>query len=347
MGRSPIGRLAIAAALLGCLAAPAPTLAQSTFGSSQTANASFGCETRPTFTEQSFDGFYRFLPSNVPDCTWYQAGIFGELAPTNTGGAPADGRISSVTVRSGVNPAPLRFVILRAFTASGTGNPVCCAFVTETTQPVALAPGTSTFAVNLPVEANTNPANGLRTQDFIGVSAVSGTGRLPLFYNGRNNLLTDYTRGNTVAGFFYPRLGALANDSGGGRSTESTPGFEVTMNWTFSTGGEVAILSQVLRERDGRVRLLLQCLLTTDCAGSVNLLTAPAGASVAAGERVAANRSVGSKKNVTIPAGQKRKVKIKLNKIGRRLAKRKKKVPLVVSVDLGTGTPSSKAVKLK
>jgi hypothetical protein len=226
--------------VLCCLGALTPAAAHGrTFGSGQVPNVTFGCETRPTFTQQSFDGYYRYLPSGQPDCTWYQGGIVGDLGSTNTGGVPADGRITNVAVRSGPTQlALLRFTIVRAYTASGTGSPVCCFFVRETPL-VRPTPNTvSRFRVNLPVEHNTNPANGLRTQDYIGVSAVSGTGALPLFRNGRDNLLFDVTPGNPFVGFFYPRMGAVANDSGGGRPPEATPGVEVTINWTWSAGGK-------------------------------------------------------------------------------------------------------------
>ena len=42
------------------------------------------------------------------------------------------------------------------------------------------ADATQSFPVSLPVENNLNPFNGLRTQDYIGVSGVSGAGALPL-----------------------------------------------------------------------------------------------------------------------------------------------------------------------
>ena len=41
--------------------------------------------------------------------------------------------------------------------------------------------GCRTHAVSLPVERHTNPATNLVTQDYVAVSAVSGTGGLPMF----------------------------------------------------------------------------------------------------------------------------------------------------------------------
>ena len=235
-------RVIFAAVVVTCLVAPGSALGQSqTLGSplTQTPNT-FGCETKPTFTEQSVNGNYQFLASGQPDCTWFQTGVWGNPADPRTGAVPGDGRITNVAVRSGANPALIRFTILRLFADSGSGSRQCCFFVSET-QPARPDPDTVTnFAVNLPVERNTNPNNGLVTQDFIGVSAISGTGLLPLFGNGFHNTLTDYQNGNTTAGFIYPRLGAIPNDSGGGRREEGVPGFEVLMRWTWTPPGSPA-----------------------------------------------------------------------------------------------------------
>jgi hypothetical protein len=82
-------------------------------------------------------------------------------------------------------------------------------------QPTANA--VETFPVNLPVERNTNTTNQIITQDNIGVSAVAGQGTLPLHDNGRHNILDPIDPANN-ASWYYPRLGAAAGDSGGGRS---------------------------------------------------------------------------------------------------------------------------------
>jgi hypothetical protein len=127
---------------------------------------------------------------------------------------------------------------MRLFADSGSGSRQCCFFVSETplVQP---APNTITrFPVNIAVERNTNTNNGLVTQDFIGVSGVSGAGTLPMFTNGRNNTLRDYQVGNDTAAFLYPRFGAQPNDAGGGRREESIPGVEVLLQWTWCPTGQ-------------------------------------------------------------------------------------------------------------
>ena len=204
-------------------------------------NATFGCETKPTFTAESFDGFHRYLPSNQPDCTWFQSGVIGsvEYSDPRTGSVPADGVITSVSVRSGPNPAPLRIVVARQIGGVGTGGGQiagCCGFVSETpplgSPPLQPRPNAiTTFPVSIPVERNIRGTSAVA--DYLGISAVSNTGALPLFSNGKNNLITDYSAGNTDAGFFYPRLGAFEAPGGSTRNNESTPGVEVLLQWNW------------------------------------------------------------------------------------------------------------------
>jgi Ca2+-binding RTX toxin-like protein len=127
-------------------------------------------------------------------------------------------------------------VILRQLSQPGTGT-ACCFFVTET-PPMQPQPNTvTTFQTNLPVERSTDVVRQIVTADFIGLSAASGTGTLPIATTGRNNLF-DFTQpGSVNAGAFYPRLGAIPNDSGGGRHEAGIPGFEVLMQWTFTPAG--------------------------------------------------------------------------------------------------------------
>ncbi|HYI36805.1 MAG TPA: hypothetical protein VEX39_09390 [Thermoleophilaceae bacterium] len=237
----PAGRItcvAIVAAAACCLSLVAPGGAAGqlrTVGSRlDKAPNSFGCETRPTFTSQSFDGFYRLQPSGQPDCTWFST-------DANGGGAPGDGRVTSVTIRSGADPPVVRFQVIRLFAnpADGPQARTCCFFVTET-PPIQARPGLSTHNVSLPVERHTNPATNLLTQDYVAVSAVAGTGGLPMFGNGRHNLNTDYVPGNPTAGFLYPRMGSVTGDGppGGGRREAGIPGVEVLLRYTFCPAGQ-------------------------------------------------------------------------------------------------------------
>lgn len=228
-------RLFSFAALL-CLALPAAAGAQArVLGSPLTAepNNPNGCETKP---QLNLSGAYDGVPSGTPDCTWYQVAVFNVPSDPRTGGAPGNGTITSVSVRSGPNPSPLRFVIARIQAQPGVGT-ACCFFVSETANPVPLKPNAvTTFGVNIPVHNDVE--DGVRAQDYIGVSGISGAGTLPLHLDGKNNSFQAYETGSVNAAFLYPRLGALPNDEGGGRSETAFPGMEVLLSWTFCPAGQ-------------------------------------------------------------------------------------------------------------
>ncbi len=231
-------RLSYAVLVLGIsLAAPAGASGQAVTGGSPLNRAPnlHGCEIKPTMND--FSGNYSAAPSNTADCTWFSSGIFGTGG--NSGAVTRDGRITNVTIRTNpADPPVVRFTVARLYADAASGSRQCC-FLAAQTNPVQAAPGISSHAVNLPVERNTNTANNLVTQDYIGVSAVSGTGILPIFTNGRNNTLSDYTFGNNTAGFIYPRLGSQPGDGGGGRREEGIPGVEVLLRYTLCPSGQV------------------------------------------------------------------------------------------------------------
>jgi hypothetical protein len=346
-------RLTPAVVLVAMLALPAGASAQtSTFGSSLSQDPNLGpasdCATKPTIQDSS--GNYFPVASGQADCTWYQAGVYlGAGDPT--GLVPGNGTVTSVAVRSGPGPvSPLRFVVLRTFASGGAS--ACCFFVRESGLVQPTAGTTQSFPVSLPVENNLNPFNGLRTQDYIGISGVSGAGALPLFSNGQNNVLTNYTTGNPVSGFFYPRLGAIPNDNGGGRPGESIPGVVVTIRSTWTAGGAgtpavLPPLSDFLTGaafvRNGRAVIPLECLLSVECRGTLALLT---GGARSAGKKAKPGRLIGAA-SVQIPAGAKQKVKVKLNKTGRRITRGRGAVPITAVLDLGAAGKVEGSLKLR
>ena len=216
-----------AMALLGLAAANAGAAQLQSYGDPLTdaANATFGCEVAPGIGD-TLGNYYAF-PSNQPDCTWFN---------TTGGTVPGDGVVQTVTIRSGARPARLRFVVVRTLGAPGAGTS-CCFFAAESAfvQP---APNTvQTFPVSLRVERNTNPKTGIITQDTVGVSAVSGSGTLPLHDNGRHNLLDQIDPGN-AASWFYPRLGGAPGDTGGGRHSDGAGGWRVLLRVGFCPDGQ-------------------------------------------------------------------------------------------------------------
>ena len=233
--------------LLAALAAPSSALGQGrTLGSplSQDPNT-FGCEVEPTFTggANTASGSYDFVASGDADCTWFQTGVPGSVdySDPRTGSVPADGIVTNIAVRSGPNPALMSFVIVRQLAQPGTGT-ACCWLVQQTPLVQPPANGVTNFAVNLPVQRNVDTRTGIATADYVGVSAVSGTGMLPMVGNGLHNTLAHSSiPGNPQAGFWYPRLGAFQGDvfdGGGGRREAGIPGMELLLQWTWCPRGQ-------------------------------------------------------------------------------------------------------------
>jgi hypothetical protein len=242
-----------------------------------------------------YNGNYTVIPSNASDCTWRQAGVFGVTqGDTRFSSVPADGWITSVSIRSGSNPAPLSFVVFRQLGASGFGeNSQCCFFVSETglvrPQPNAI----STFRTFIPVQRNT--IDGVRAFDLFGVSAPAGAGSLPLAQVGTINNFVQFTPGSVNAGYFYPRIGSIPNDAGGGRREEGIPGIELLVQFTFcpatdgaafcsaigSPGGVTAapasgptLLTPSAQVAGNRARLGIGCLGVAECRGRLQVFRA-------------------------------------------------------------------------
>jgi hypothetical protein len=336
----------------------------------QAPNISFGCEAQPALLPDA-SGNFGLFQSGVPDCTWRQSGVFGIINDPRVSSVPGDGRIISISVRSGPNPAPLRFVILRQLAAPGFGD-ACCFFVRETA-PVQPQPNTvSTFAVDIPVERNTivrdpgdpgdpndpndpgRPGDGTRAVDLVAISAASGTGSLPLFSTGRNNSFQFTEPGSVNASFFYPRMGAIPNDSAGGRS-EGTgiPGVELLVNFTWCPagvgggpgqcagrggggGGGAGLRSQNGQVANGRALIDLICNGNAACRGVLELLN-PTARSVVTNAKKGAARF--GKQSYDIQAGATATVSVKLNRKGRRLLRRLGALAVTVRLTPTGGSP--------
>jgi hypothetical protein len=359
-------RLAPALAAAVCLVAPAAASAQSLVGGSPLANpADYPSDCRQQLIAVGFDA-YSVYSDQQPSCTWWQTGVFGSIDPGDRfkGYVPGNGTITSVSVRSGPNPAPLRFVVARQLTPILFGRPDpdnqgCCFFVREAGPFQPAANTVSTFSVNLPVESNRTPTE--ITNDIIGFSAASGTGTLPLHVvPGRFTPSAFLVNGTPDAAAVWPALGAIPNDSGGGRRPTGIAGIEVLLQYTMCTGAAGARAAQTcggggggggggqtpppgapasiptskLKAANGRVGLKVSCAAAAGCKGSVALKTT--------GRK---SKSLGSKR-VNIASGRTATVRVKLNKLGRKLAKRKR-VKVVATVDLGAAGTITKQLTLK
>ena len=330
--------IVVSLAVLARLAAPAGAQLV-TLGSPLTAepNISIDCALQPAIAD--VQGNYALFNSGQPDCTWRQAGVFGVTSgDPRFSSVPGDGRIISVTVRSGPAPvAPLRFAIFRQLASPGSGGTSqCCFFVGETNAVQPAPNSTQTFLTDIPVQRNT--IDGIQAVDLIGISAASGTGSLPLHSTGRNNAFDLTTPGSVNAGIFYPRIGALANDAGGGRREEGIPGVEVLIQWTWcpaaaggsgpgtcGTAGVPFVNNQNAPVRGGRALVDLLCNGDQACRGRLELLGLGTRA-------VTANATRYGGRSYRIQPGASATVPVKLNAKAKRLVKRNGSVQATVRI---------------
>ena len=358
-----------APALAACLClmfAPAGASAQSLVGGSSLANGpnyASDCRQKPFPNPNDFNGDYVLIDSGQASCTWWQTGVFGSTNPNDRlkGYVPGNGTVTSITVLSGANPAPLRFVVARQLTPVAFGQPdlsnqACCFFVRDA-GPFQPAPNTtSTFAVNLPVESNRSTTE--VTNDIIGFSAASGTGTLPLrTIPGQTRPFAFTEFGTLNAAATWPALGAIPNDSGGGRRPDGLAGFELLLQYTLCSGAAGARAAQAcggggggpnppppgapasvqtstLTARKGRVAVKVSCILAAGCKGRVKLTTS--------GRKP---KGLGTKR-MSIATGRTATVRVTLNRRGRKLAQRKR-VKVVATVDLGAAGTVAKTLTLK
>lgn len=257
-------RLAPPVLLAAALAVPASASGQARVLGSPLANppnVQLGCETRPALGDDGGTGTYYATASGQPDCTWRQQGVVGVTdynQDPRTSSVPGTGRIVNIRVRSGPNPALIRFTILRQlscanatcqvgdFPGAPSGGTYCCYFQEEgplvrPNAPSADNPnGITDFPTNFFVARNVDN-NGVLAADHVAVSAVSGTGSLPLHSTGRNNAFHN-TAGSVNASFWYPRMGALPSDrgpmGGAGRREDGMPGMEILLQWTWCPAGQ-------------------------------------------------------------------------------------------------------------
>lgn len=306
---------------------------------------------------------YVFVNNGQPSCSWYQVGVSGAQFDSDprTGFVGGTGVVTSVSVRAGPNPAPLTFFVGRQITPAVNGNPAgnpqCCFYVTEQGPFQPAQDAISTFPVSLPVE-NSRTATVI-SNDFIGFSANANAGTLPLArVPGQDRNLTFGTPGTLNAGGYWPSLGRLSNDTGGGRVAGGYGGIEVLLRYTLSArpgllspGPPITFPSlnivqlggSVLRPIGRDLDVIIDCL-QANCNGALDLITRSR-VLPAAKKKTRKIRSLVTKRKFTVKKG-KRKVRLKLNKLGRKLARRKStKVKLVV--DLGPGRTVTRNMTLK
>lgn len=218
----------IALAVTVVLAAASPA-AGVTFGPplAGPVNTTFGCESLPV--PEAFGGFF-LTPSGSASCT-LQHGGFANQFNRRTSLVPRTGRITRVSVLSGAAPAPLRVVILRAFSdiapdgSSIPGSFRCCSGVRQGPVFRPRANGVTTVRTDLPVTRVVDRARGLVSTDAVAISAV-GPGTLPLVDRGRNG---EFLTGSPQAVFFAP----LVSPGQARVSSSSMDGLDVMVRWEW------------------------------------------------------------------------------------------------------------------
>lgn len=335
-------------------------------------NAGFGCELEPFLVNSPNWGDYGLVPnSKGPDCTWRQAGVWGLETDPRVSSVPGDGRIIRAEVLSGPNPAPLRIAVLRQIGTGGFAGQ-CCFFVSET-PPVPLVPSAiTTIPLDIAVERNT--LKGFLAADLMGISAAVGTGTLPIRVVGSTNVFNDPI-GNSRAGAFYPRMGTIPNDSGGGRREEGVPGLEVLVRWTWCARGDAScdpaaqqtsppavkptappagpaaiiaptLARQLAQVRENQAFVKLLCGSDAACAGRLELVSS-GGALASASARGTKPKPVvyGSVK-YNLAAGAKGSVAVTLNRRGRALLSKREKATVTLRLLPKGGAPSSTKLTL-
>jgi len=325
----------------------------------------FGCNAKPSLYDAS--GNYGLFVNNEPGgCTWSQAGVWGlnSVSDPRTRSVPSDGRIVAAEVLSGAQPSPISITIFKQLAQPGVGS-ACCFFVSDN-GPFQLTPSAITaIPLNIPVERNTK--EGVLGVDLVSVSAENDGGSLPLRVRGPSNVLS-IPDGDPMAGWFYPRLGRIPNDSQGGRHEllEGVPGYELLVRWTFCATGDVTCAgaapgggtitpppvvpraprlgAKQAQVSEGKALVGLICGGDAACEGQLALLAPTAGSSAVRGK---AKTVVYGSAGYKLAAGAKGTVKVKLNRLGKKLLAKHAKAAVTLRMTPKGGTATTAKLTLK
>jgi hypothetical protein len=291
------------------------------------------------------------VPANNPgtcqslfaaSCTFYSG------VPGPSFYAPASGTVERVRVRVGPVTGPMQVIVMRSLYQNKAGDPghpyFACCFV-ERYGPVftPVASAITSLGVSLPMaEDPTPPAGDFTTSargDFLALSVLAPNIPVPARADGGSGYAgiapapspatTPAPSPNPIfsstTGFGYHlQLSADLNTSGGGGGNEPVP-------LGIPSGGQLLGTT---------ASIPLTCALTSVCDGTLSL---------ASGKLVKGAKkkvTVYGRKHFRIGAGKKRKVKVKLNRAGRRKVKRHSRATVTATTKIA-GRVVSKRVKLK
>lgn len=310
------------------------------------ANVTFDCTVLPG-PPPGFEPGFTVLPSNATTCTWMSAGSVAN-AQAGTFVAPVAGTVTQVSVRVGAVTGPMQVVVMRAFRDFfSTASPVCCTEVARTPPFTPTPNAVTTIATALPVRKDTvpDPINRSVTFDSLALSVLAPNVPVPAFDTGRHDP-ADFSIPSAVV--YHPAVGPnqerfLSSGVGGFQvlmaadvtpsPTGAGPAPQVPAGVGPGITAPIALIGRVLAVNNGAVRLPIRCSLTgARCIGTVRLQSGAVGVAAVAKKRRL--KTFGSAR-VSIPAGRQAKVRVRLNKAGRKLVRSKRRVKVWANASIG------------
>ncbi len=338
--------LFLALALAIVLVAASPARAQQTLGTNlatHNANANIDCTAAPSLIGP--------LPSGVTSCTYVSVALGAQSTATPFPG----GVITRVRVRAAAPTGPMQVVVARQIGTTTTGIG-CCFYAGETQTFTPRANATTAVDVRLPVENSIDPVNGVRVVDFLGLSVLSPGVAIPGQWPGNSQLegSLGLTPGDAVAGrvdgygnALIPLLSAdFVPLCGGGAAAAVAAEEELGIRgdgplpeppWANSSAGGRCLGGASPRDGSltgGRAAVPLDCNLTSRCRGRLQLLATKGGA------------RLGDSK-FKIDSGDRKRVRVKLSKKGKRKASGKRKIKVRAKIKVSGGPNGSAKITLK
>jgi hypothetical protein len=300
------------------------------------ANAQFDCTVLPLPT--AFGNGWFAAPSGAPTCTWANVGTVNNPR-AGTFAVPVAGTVTQIRVRVGPVTGPMQVVVMRAFRdANSTASPVCCVEAGRTPVFRPAPNAVTTVATALPVRMDVvpDPVNNTLTFDSLALSVLAPGVPVPAFDSGRHD---PSDLGSPLAVAFHPAVAPGQErflNSGVG-------GFQVLMDADVTPsqsgagppgqGGTapaaIALVQRAVSVRNGVAPILIRCGLGQGtCTGT--LLLQPGAAAAAARRSVTYGRA-----KLSVAAGARQRVKVRLTRAGRRLVKRHARVKVWANVSYG------------
>jgi hypothetical protein len=263
------------------------------------------------------------------------------------------GTVTAVRIKTGnFSAGPAKLTVLRAHRLFNGGEATCCIGQSETQQ-FSLAPNSIVNVnTNLPVESKYDANQHIYTYDTLALTVLDATTKIPAEFVldvngycssgyfpyvqvGQERFTGDYG----VCGFLVLMQADMTittpgGGGGGGGVTPNPPIPSATPTVTFPSGnGNV----------DGHVvRVPIKCGANAICQGILRLQNRAIGGAAAARKRKTVTYG---KARFKISAGKRKVVKVKLNRRGRRLTRRKS-ARVYANATLG-GKVFSKKIRLK